>query len=78
MVEVPDDDLTPTELIIDGEVDREDEEEMRRRKERSGEIVKELSDLVNYITPFHFKVPRSETWDPGGGMRETQRPDRCL
>lgn len=53
--------MTPTELVIDGEVDREDEDEMRRRKERSGEIVKELSDLVNYITPFHFKVrkPRS-------------------
>eukprot|EP01147_Barroeca_monosierra_P002092 gene2092-5146_t len=39
------------QLIIDGEVVEDDEEELRRIRERSGEIVKELSDLVNYCTP---------------------------
>eukprot|EP00056_Hartaetosiga_gracilis_P001154 m.42471 g.42471 ORF g.42471 m.42471 type:complete len:1206 (+) comp10521_c0_seq1:15-3632(+) len=43
------------QLVIDGEVYEEDEEEISRIKERSGEIAKELSDLVNYCTPFHFK-----------------------
>ncbi|EGD77973.1 phospholipase C gamma 1 [Salpingoeca rosetta] len=42
------------ELIIDGEVIEDDEEEIKRIKERSGEIAKELSDLVNYCTPYHF------------------------
>lgn len=56
-----DDDLTPTEVVIDGEVEREDEDEMKRRRERSGEIVKEMSDLVNYLTPYHFKVSYQST-----------------
>ncbi len=50
------DDLAPTEVVIDGEVEREDEEAMKRRRERTGEVVKEMSELVNYITPYHFKV----------------------
>ena len=44
------------EIVIDGEVEAENEEDVRRRKERSKEIAKELSDLVNYCTPFHFQV----------------------
>eukprot|EP00045_Choanoeca_perplexa_P009488 m.91824 g.91824 ORF g.91824 m.91824 type:complete len:1151 (+) comp14919_c0_seq2:95-3547(+) len=43
------------EIVIDGEVEAENEEDVRRRKERSKEIAKELSDLVNYCTPFHFQ-----------------------
>lgn len=39
---------------MDGELVTEDEEEVQRRKERSGEIAKELSVLVNYCTPFRF------------------------
>eukprot|EP00730_Choanoeca_flexa_P016287 TRINITY_DN7664_c1_g1_i1.p1 TRINITY_DN7664_c1_g1~~TRINITY_DN7664_c1_g1_i1.p1 ORF type:complete len:1148 (+),score=314.48 TRINITY_DN7664_c1_g1_i1:83-3526(+) len=42
-------------IEIDGEVEAENEEDVRRRKERSKEIAKELSDLVNYCTPFHFQ-----------------------
>jgi hypothetical protein len=45
-----------TEIVIDGEVEAENEEDVRRRKERSKEIAKEMSDLVNYCTPFHFEV----------------------
>ena len=45
-----------TAIVIDGEVVPENEDDVRRRKERSKEIAKELSDLVNYCTPFHFEV----------------------
>lgn len=49
------DDLKAMNLIVDGQIVEEDEEEMKQRRERSGEIAKEMSALVNYITPFHFK-----------------------
>lgn len=47
---------TYLQIVVDGEVVGEDEEEMKARRERSGEIAKEMSALVNYITPYHFKV----------------------
>eukprot|EP00051_Salpingoeca_urceolata_P015188 m.195978 g.195978 ORF g.195978 m.195978 type:complete len:1241 (-) comp18316_c0_seq18:1291-5013(-) len=47
--------LEPMAIVVDGEMVKEDEEEARQRRERSKEIAKELSDLVNYVTPFSFQ-----------------------
>ena len=46
-----------TVQIMDDIVEEGDdmETEDKMRMERSGEVVKELSDLVNYLTPFRFK-----------------------
>lgn len=46
--------VAPTEIVIGEEVIQEDEEELRHRQERSGAVIKELSDLVNYTIPLHF------------------------
>eukprot|EP00049_Salpingoeca_infusionum_P008537 m.141773 g.141773 ORF g.141773 m.141773 type:complete len:1199 (-) comp14042_c0_seq10:362-3958(-) len=49
-------DLGQAEVVeINGEVVCEDDDELQRRRERSKEIVSELSNLVNYCTPYHFK-----------------------
>jgi hypothetical protein len=44
------------EVVIGEEVIKEDEEELRHRQERSHVVVKELSDLVNYVIPRTFEV----------------------
>ena len=42
--------------MVGEEVVKEDDEELQQRKERSGVVVQEMSDLVNYVIPHHFKV----------------------
>jgi hypothetical protein len=61
------------DVVIDGETEQENEEEILRRRERSKEIAKELSDLVNYCTPYHFRVgvPRWSLSVPGCRGRNT-------
>lgn len=44
----------PVEVVVDGMVVKEDDDEVRERQERSGEVAKELSALVNYCTPFRY------------------------
>ncbi len=47
-----DDEDSVADMSIDGQDVREDVEEQILRRERSGEVAKELSDLVNYCEPF--------------------------
>lgn len=47
--------IIPDVLNVDGEEIVETEQELRDREARSRDIVKELSDIVNYVWPIHFK-----------------------
>jgi hypothetical protein len=49
-------DLEVVDVVIGDEVIKEDDDEIQQRKERTAVVVQELSDLVNYVVPYHFRV----------------------
>ena len=49
-------DLEVVDVVIGDEVIKEDEDEIQQRKDRTAVVVKELSDLINYVVPYHFRV----------------------